>query len=155
MMDTTYVFAGDQPPAVWQSLYRDANELRAIRYLREKTSTRDAIFVANPDHSRIFYNDLRPYWLADRPIGVRTFQLEARTATEANVQQEIISDLKRNDVNWILIDYAPELGDSTFLAQNYAGAKLLDQYIASQYREEARFGPYAVLCRTGNAPDTW
>jgi len=69
------------------------------------------------------------------------------------VQRQIISNLKKNDVKWILIDYAPEFGDSTFLAQDYAGAKLLDQYIASQYREEARFGPYAVLRRRGTAPD--
>jgi len=153
MMDTNYVFGGDQPAAAWQSVYRDANELHAVRYLRDKTSTGDTIFVAGPDHSRIFHNNLQPYWLADRSIRVRTFQLETRTATEANVQREIISDLKKNDVKWILIDYAPEFGDSTFLAQDYVGAKLLDQYIASQYREQARFGPYAVLCRRGNVSD--
>jgi len=152
MKDTTYAVAGDQPAVAWQSVYHDTDELHAVRYLREKTSASDAIFVANPDQSRVFYNDLRPYWLADRPIGVRTFQLETRTATEANVQSEIIFDLKRNDVKWILIDNVPDSGDSTFLAQNYVGAKLLDQYIASQYREEARFGPYAILSRRGDAP---
>ena len=149
MTDTTYVFAGDQPTAALQSVYPDANELRAVRYLREKTSASEPIFVGNPDHSRIFFGNLQPYWLANRPIGVRTFQLETRIATEANVQREIISDLNRNDVKWVVIDYAPEFADSTFQKQDYVGAKLLDQYIASQYREEARFGPYAILSRRG------
>src|SRR5262249_7410609 len=103
------------------------------------------------DYSRTFTNNLQPYWLADRPIGVRTFQLETRISTEANVQREIISDLKRNDVKWVVIDYAPALG-LTFQEQHYVGTKLLDQYVASQYREEARFGPYAILRRRANSP---
>ena len=56
-------------------------------------------------------------------------------------------------MNWAVIDYAPEMGDSTFREQNYLGAKLLDDYIESHYHEEARFGPYAILSRKVTSPD--
>jgi hypothetical protein len=92
-------------------------------------------------------NNLNLYWLADRPIGVRTFQLETRVATEAPVQQGIIADLEQNKVKWVLLDGVPWVPDSTFTAHPYVGSKLLDQYIASHYRVEARFGSYVVSSR--------
>ena len=50
---------------------------------------------------------LRMYWLSGRPIGVKMFQLETRVATEAPVQRDIIADLERNQVTWIVLDSAP------------------------------------------------
>ena len=147
MTDTSSVLGTHLPTAAWSSGYGDADELRALRYLRARTTSSDAIFVGGPDHSRIFWNNLRLYWLADRPVGVRTFQLETRMATETNVQEQIVSDLRRNHVQWIMIDYAPFPGDETFKARNYVGSKLLDDYIGSHFRQEARFGSYAVLSR--------
>ena len=99
------------------------------------------------DHSRVFINDLRFYWLAGRPIGARVFQLEARVASEAPVQQEIISDLEGNGVKCVIIDREPFRGDATFLKSGYVGSTLLDEYISSHFREKARFGRFAVLTR--------
>jgi len=133
------------PRAAWSAPYADENELRALRYLRGKTTSADAIFVGVPDHSRIYLNNLRIYWLAGRPIGVRTFQLEARIATEPEVQKGIIEDLKQNNVKWVIIDTNPWVPDPTFVRHPYAGSKMLDEYIAQHYREEARFGLYKIL----------
>lgn len=151
MSDTDHVLGPTPPTAAWASVYSDADELQALRYLRARAGNADPIFVGVQDHSRIFSNDLRMYWLANRPIGVRTFQLETRIASEASVQKEIISDLEKNEVKWVLIDHAPWPGDYTFVQRNYLGSKLLDEYIADHFREEARFGPYAVLTRISYA----
>ena len=59
------------PDAPWLALYPDTDELQALRYLRANTSSTDAIFSGVPDHSTVSVNNLRIYWLADRPVGVR------------------------------------------------------------------------------------
>jgi hypothetical protein len=125
----------------WNLLYPDRQELAALRYLRERSSSSTPLFVGVVDHSALFGNDLRMYWLADQPIGVRTFQLEAKIATEASVQREIIADLDRNKNTRVILKCMPgNLGSNR-------GSKLLDNYLASNFRSDAQFGCYTVLIR--------
>jgi len=147
LTDTDRVLGPVAPDAPWLAVYPDRDELQALRYLRANSSGADAIFSGVPDHSTIYGNNLLIYWLADRPIGVRTFQLETRVATEAPVQQGIIADLEQNNVKWVVIDGVHVEPDRTFTAHHYVGSKLLDQYIASHYHVEARFGSYVVSRR--------
>jgi hypothetical protein len=147
LTDTDRVLGPIAPDASWSAVYSGRDELRALRYLRAASSNTDAIFSGVPDHSTVYLNNLRIYWLADRPIGVRTFQLETRMATEAPVQQGIIADLEQNKVKWVVIDNVPWEPDPTFAAHRYVGSKLLDQYIASHYQVEAKFGPFVVSSR--------
>ena len=113
-------------------------------YLGLGTAT--PIFVGVKDHSRVFWNNLRMYWLSGRPIGVRTFQLETRMATEAVVQKEIVADLERNRVAWIILDDLGD-GDEVYVNADYRGSDLLDRYIADHFAQQAEFGPYVVLTR--------
>jgi len=128
-------------------VYSNGDELEALRYVRTITSRADPIFVGVKDHSRAFINDLRFYWLADRPIGSRVIQLEPKVASEAPVQRDIISDLEGNGVKCLIIDHESYPGDETFLKSGYVGSTLLDEYISSHFREEARFGRFAILTR--------
>jgi hypothetical protein len=126
------------PTPDWAALYSDEDELRAVRYIRAVTSDADPIFVGDRDHSRISFNDLRFYWLADRPIGARTFQLEIGNATSADVQREIILDLQRKHVRWLAIRVSKRYDGPP-------GSTLLDTYIRENFKKVADFGPYAVL----------
>jgi hypothetical protein len=147
MSDTDRLLGHKLPSREWLSVYDDEDELQALRYLRTRSKPDEAIFVGVPDHSRIYVNNLRFYFLADRPIGVHTFQLETRVATEAPVQQAIIHDLDQNNVKWVILDGTKWTPDKAFLAHPYVGSKLLDEYIASHYREEAEVGAYSILSR--------
>ena len=149
LTDTDQVLGPVAPDAPWLSVYSKGDELQALRYLRARASSADAIFSGVPDYSTVSGNNLRIYWLADRPIGVRSFQLETRVTTGAGVQQGIIADLEHNQVKWVFIDRFRWVPDPTFRAHPYAGSKLLDEYVASHYRPEARFGPYVVFSSTG------
>ena len=145
--DSERVLAFPTPPAAWTLVYPAADELKALRHLRMVTSKADPIFVGVQDHSRVFFSDLRMYWLSGRPIGVRDFQLEDRTTTEAPVQRGIIHDLDRNHVNWVVIDRKPYEGDEPFIRRAYSGSTLLDEFIVQNFEEESHFGRYAILRR--------
>jgi hypothetical protein len=138
------------PPAgPWALLCDRSDEIEALRFVRSKTSSADPIFVGVADHSRLFWNDVRAYWLSDRPVGVRYLMFDPGIVTEAPAQTEIISDLERRKVHCALIDHedpAP-FADETFLQRRYTGSGLLDEYLASHFREVARFGQFTVLLR--------
>lgn len=144
--DADLVATSILPPLQWKSVYTDTDEWQTLRYVLANTSTSDPIFVGAQDHSTLFWNDLRIYWLANRPIGVRRFQLETRIATEPAVQRQIVSDLTQNKVSWIIIDRVQD-GDAAFFAAAYKGATLLDEYIKSHFTEQRGFGRYAILRR--------
>jgi hypothetical protein len=145
--DSDLVFDSSPKSPAWNTVYYDQNELAALRFLRASTKHDEPVYVGVGDHSRLFWNDLIIYWLADRPIGVRTFQLETRSATEATVQAGIIADLGRNGVRWLILNRLQVRGDDTFAEQAYQGSSLLDDYIRNHFRDVARFGGYSILNR--------
>jgi hypothetical protein len=135
----------NSPPA-WSSVYPDGSELQALRYMRERTDESTPLFVGVKEHAKVYNTDLRMYWLADRPLGARTFQLETRIATEAPVQEGIIDDLERDKRTWIILD-CELAGDHEFFRLDYEGSRLLDNYIEQNFGAEATFGHYVVLSR--------
>ena len=137
------------PAGPWALLCDRPDEMEALRFIRSRTSRADPIFVGVADHSRVFANDVRAYWLADRPVGVRYILFDPGIATEAPAQTEMISDLKRRKVQYALIDHKDPttLADSAFTKRGYVGSSLLDEFLASHFRETARFGKFTVLAR--------
>jgi hypothetical protein len=129
------------PPAgPWAGLDDDPDEREALRFLRSKTSPADPLFVGVADHSRLFCNDVRAYWLADRPVGVRYMNFDPGIVTEAKAQNEMIADLGRRNVGYALIF-------DEKLPGGPSGSRLLDEYLASHFRVMARFGDFTVLNR--------
>ena len=149
MADSDRVLGPATLGAAWASVYSNADEIQALNHLRQVTTNADPIFVGVQDHSRIFFNNLRFYWLSGRPIGVREFQLEDKIATEAPVQQQIIHDLDQNHVKWAIIDRDQPKGegDEGFVRRAYSGATLLDAFVRENFKEESRFGRFAILRR--------
>jgi hypothetical protein len=137
------------PAGPWALLCDRPDEMEALRFIRSRTSRADPIFVGVADHSRVFANDVRAYWLADRPVGVRYILFDPGIATEAPAQTEMISDLERRKVQYALIDHKDPttLADSAFTKRGYVGSRLLDEFLASHFRETARFGKFTVLAR--------
>jgi hypothetical protein len=137
------------PAGPWALLCDRSDEREALRFVRSKTSPADPIFVGVADHSRLFWNDVRAYWLADRPVGARYLMFDPGIVTEAPAQTEIIADLERRKVQYALIDHEAlaAIADRTFIEHGYVGCGLLDEYLASHFRETARFGEFTVLGR--------
>jgi len=132
----------------WDEKYgASLDELKVVEFIRSKTGRGDPIFVGVRDHSRIFWNDLRIYWLADRIPGCRYVDLEADTARRAEVQRQIVSDLGRNAVQWAVLEDNSGMGDDAFRRRVTAGSTVLDDFFVANFREVARFGLFSVVQR--------
>jgi hypothetical protein len=130
------------PP--WTVLYGDRDELAAARFVHGRTSEGDAVYVGKQDHSRTFSTAMRTYWILGRRVGVKHLILEPTLTTEAATQEQMIRDLERNRVEWIIL--APNLrGDRDFERRGYRGDDRLDRYIREAYVEVRSFGGYTVL----------
>ena len=123
------------------------DEGKAVEFVRGKTAPNEPIFVGVKDHSRIFANDVRVYWLADRIPGCRYIQLDAGVVSRAEVQRQIVADLRRNGVRWAVLEDRSGRGDDSFRQKVTAGSTVLDEFLAASYREVTRFGPFSIVQR--------
>jgi hypothetical protein len=103
--------------------------------------------VGAQDNSRIYVSDIRIYWLTGRLPGSRYYELDAGVASTLVVQERIIFDLKRNGVNWVILQDEEGWGDPSFLARVHAESTRLDDFLRGNFREVERFGRFCILER--------
>jgi len=130
----------------WGLLYPDRDELAAVRYVRERTRPDEAVFAGVKDHSRLYLNNVRLYWLLDRPVPTPYVNFEPGLVTERDVQERMISALEARRVRWAVLQEISG-GDETFRKRGYRGSTLLDEYLAERFTTVAEFGRIAVLAR--------
>jgi hypothetical protein len=124
-----------------------SDEVQSTEFVRQRTSPSDPIFISVNDHSIPFVNHVRAYWLAERLPGLRYVHLDSAVVRDESVQQEIIAELQHNGVNWVIL-YNLSRGDYNAWFTNLPPApKSLDNFLATQFREEARFGQFSVIRR--------
>jgi hypothetical protein len=123
------------------------DEIRAIEFLRQRTSPSTLLFVGVKDHSKSFINDVRAYWLSERLPGVTYINIDSGMAGDETTQREIIAELQRNHVNWaILFDVAGTENEPSF-QRLPAASRALDDFLNTHFQEQARFGRYSVVAR--------
>ncbi len=146
--DSVYIATANLPLAQPMSLlYSDKDEVLAVRHVTARTNPSDHVYVGLTDHSRILANDVRVYWLLGRLPGVRKFVADPGVTTEPAIQQEMIGDLERNRVAWLVLTDYTKLGLETTINEQ-PGSRLLDEYIRTHYQTVAQYGLYSVLQRT-------
>ena len=94
--------------------------------------------------------DTEAYWLLDRPIRVNYYVFDTHLTKQAETQRAMIADFQKNDVRWVILENQSEhelLADKISLQTNPPGSKLLDQFVAENFKEVARFGRYRVLAK--------
>jgi len=110
------------------------------------TGPEEAVFVGNARHDRVLWNDIMFYFLARRPIPTRYHHFDPGLTTTVRVQREIIEELRRNDVRYVVLFSGAELGPEPNRSAE-AGSSLLDEYIRAHYRHVYHSGNYEVLRR--------
>lgn len=146
LSDASRMAAPAPEDSPWRRVYEDADQLAAIRYVRERTGPGEPVFAGIHNHSNLFANNVRTYWLLDRPIPSPYVNFEPGLVTEPHVQEQIIRALQECRVTWIVLGPPPG-ADESFRNRRYQGSRLLDDFIRANYKPAAAFGGYAVLKR--------
>ena len=133
----------------------EPGEARALAALtgavRARVPEGEPIFVANPRHDLVKLGNPLVYVLTGRPNPTRYDVMQPGIVTSAPVQREMVRDLERARpelvVRWL--DPVAEEREPNGAGRS-SGVRILDRFLAANYREERRFGDYALLApRTG------
>ncbi len=119
--------------------------LTAIRFIQANTKPDEPIFVGNSRHDRIFVNDIMFYFLAERHSATKYHELHPGLATTEEVQLEIIDELKRKNVKFIVLWSGAENVTEPNESSLSSGVTLLDDFIRMNYAPVMYFGPYKIL----------
>jgi hypothetical protein len=126
-----------------------AKEWRAVTLLGQLTAPDERVYFGTDRHDKAFANEVGLYFASGRRPGTRWYQLDPGLTTRADIQQEMIADLARNRVRWIVLD-------STYTAYREPNAsavpsnvRLLDDWIAAHYHPVGRFEEFTFLLRRG------
>ena len=119
------------------------NQEEAVRLLEQRDPGGGAALVALTRHDRIFANDISFYFLAGRPIPTRYHELHPGVATTRPVQEEIVEELKRGDVRWLMLVDWPNPSEPNGSAVS-SGVTVLDDYIGDNYQRDRSVGWYQL-----------
>lgn len=118
---------------------------RAAGYIRAHVPEGEPIYVATRRSDLITSGNPLLYVLADRPNATRYDIAAPGVVTSAPVQREIVADLRRERplvVRWTApITAEPEPNR----AGESSGVRILDDYLAREYRQAAKLGWYVML----------
>jgi len=119
---------------------------RAVSYIRANSSPGEPIYVVGRRADITTAGAPLIYVLAERPNPTRYDIAAPGVLTSAPVQQQIVADLVRTNPKLIVrwdspTTAAPEPNRSG----RSSGVRILDRYIAANYREAVRYGDWVVL----------
>jgi energy-coupling factor transporter transmembrane protein EcfT len=119
----------------------------AVKKIQELTDKNEKIFVCNERNDITYINDVMFYFLAERLPGTKYHELHPGVTTTLPVQKEIINDLKRNSVRYIVRVHGLNKLDKSgaVFQQAGKGAIFLDEYIITHCERVARFGMYEIM----------
>lgn len=133
-------------PATYLAWVPDSYALVA-GYVRRHSREEEPIFVGLKRHDRIFINDVALYFVSGRLPGTHWAIFDAGLQTQRRVQTEMIADLTRSKVAWIIRNGDYESVHEPNESNLRDGSLLLDRWIAAQYRQVGTAGPLDVLLR--------
>lgn len=117
----------------------------AIRIIQANTRPDEFIFVGNSRHDRIFVNDIMFYFLCGRHSATKYHELHPGLATTRKVQLEIIEELKKKNVRFIVLWSGAENVLEPNESSISSGVDELSEFIRMNYAPIMYFGPYKIL----------
>lgn len=117
----------------------------AIKFIQANTRPDELIFAGNSRHDRIFVNDVMFYFLSERHSATKYHELHPGLATTEEVQREIIDELKRNSVKFIVLWSGAENVTEPNESSISSGVNILDDFIRMNYAPVMYFGPYKIM----------
>jgi hypothetical protein len=126
--------------------------VRVANYLATHTRADERILVGLDRHDKIFLNPVTLYFAVDRLPGTHWHQFDPGLQTRADIQADIIADLQRNAVRWVVRDASfGNINEPNESAQS-SGVTLLDEYLQRHYRVVASAGLVEVWLSNPDRP---
>lgn len=145
----TSFYAACHPPSGLERarcLYLPPDEAKAILFLQSESTPADRIFVAVPRFDILHLSDIEIYFFSGRESATRWYDLHPGVQTTAPIQQEMIDELQRSQVRFIVRDNTI-YPDEPNLSRFSSGVTLLGDYIRQNYEPQRSFGAIEVLVR--------
>ena len=121
---------------------------RTVNYVRAHTKPGEPIYVAPKRSDLVTAGAPLLYVLADRPNPTRYDIAAPGVVTSEPVQDEIVQDIRDNDVRVVVRWTNPvSAAHEPNRAGRSSGVTILDAYLAAAFRPVARYGDYELLAR--------
>jgi len=128
-----------------QGAVMSTEQLFAVQTIQGLTQPGEPVYVGLSNHSRVFANDVMFYFVMDRPSPTRYHELHPGLVNTVAVQQEMIADLERQHVRYLVLtnmfEGAREPNDTAIDSK----VTLLDDYIKAHYQQAHILGSYRIL----------
>lgn len=134
-------------------IYSDDNDFKdTVEYVRENVPPNEKIFVGTSRHDIMIYNQVMLYFLSDRKSATRYSDMIPGVVTTRNVQDEIVGELKDNDVKYFILFDFKKIPKSKSNPEKYesSGVTVLDEYIKNNYNPIKTIGNYTIYKRVEN-----
>jgi uncharacterized membrane protein YpjA len=146
------------PTSALTLAWLDPDHSRVTEYIRRFSQPRDMIFIGLSRHDKIFANPVVLYFSTDRRPGTHWHQFDPGLQTRADIQSDIIADLRRNRVRWAIRDASFETIYEPNQSGVSSGVHLLDRYLDANYRPVAASGLVQIWLIKGEqapSPPYW
>ena len=120
--------------------------LAVARFLDDRVTSGEPIFVGLSDHRRTLLNHLLLYFVVGRAGGTRYMQFDPNLTNREDVQATMVRDLESRRVTWVVL-WSGEAGRVEPNDSSRPGSDLLDQYIRETFQPVAVFGHFEVRRR--------
>ncbi len=120
------------------------NYNQLISFIKTNTSQDEYIYSGNTKHDKFISNDLMLYFLSDRKIPTKYYELHPGLTTTEKIQSQIMNDLIEKNVNYLVL-----LNQETINEPNKSSVSsnvfILDEFIRKNYYKTAEFGSYLIM----------
>jgi hypothetical protein len=133
-----------------QGFYDDSGLAKSLasatQYIKNNTEQDEKIFVGNLRHDKVVNSDVMFYFLSERDSATKYYELHPGLTNTQKIQREIISDLIKANVRYIVLWSGSKLKtDEPNESSKSSGVLDLDDFIKKNYVPEKIFGPYIIL----------
>jgi hypothetical protein len=123
----------------------EPDDLLAIQEIERRSTPDQPIYVGNGRHDRIFWNDVRLYFLSGRSSITRWYDLHPGVQTTLPIQNQIIDAMGRENPPVIAINSTWDNTIEPNQSRYSSGVTTLDDYIRSHYTAQATYGQITLM----------
>jgi hypothetical protein len=126
-------------------LILEPDEVAAIEDIQRRTAPDDKIYVGAGRHDRLFWNDVRLYFLSGRSSITPWYDLHPGVQTTLPIQNEIIDAMRRTPAKVVVLNSTWDNTVEPNQSRSSSGVTALDDYIRTHYTAQATYGAITIL----------